>query len=142
MSRQLRADRLDVLVLGTDTNTRSHVSCWFDGSADRRASYTVRAEGPWGLVEAEAGDAFGALLRTRSQLEELGWLLAVAGARRDVWPSGMLRDWGGEEAYVLLPRGSEGVPPTVQIFDDAPADLVTTVAGQEAAHRRWCEQPK
>ncbi|MGF1426623.1 hypothetical protein [Kitasatospora sp. LaBMicrA B282] len=141
MNTELRSDRPDALALGpAGEAVRCQVSCHFDPYADDRALYTVRAQGPWGAVEGTGGDAFGALLAVRRQVEPLGWLLALAGARRDVWPSGMLRQSGGEEGYLLLPHDAAGDSPLVPILDDAPLDLVVTVAEQEAAYDRWWEQ--
>ncbi|MDH6133295.1 hypothetical protein P3T37_002690 [Kitasatospora sp. MAA4] len=142
MSTELRSDRPDALALGpAGAVVRCHVSCHCDPWAeDEREMYTVRAQGPWGVVGSTRGDAFGALVEVRLQLEPLGWLLALAGARRDVWPSGMLRGAGGEEGYLLLPHAVGGNQPLVPIFDDAPAELVVSVAEQQAAYNQWLEQ--
>lgn len=87
-------------------------------------------------IEGAGQDALDCLLNTRRQLEEHGILLCCMGARPDVWPSGMLRDWSdGREAYLHR----EGVQVTeddvVGIFDPAdPADI-GTVEEQLAALR-------
>lgn len=97
--------------------------------ADGNATYEVSATGPWGAVTERAADAFEALVRVRRRLEPDNWFLAVAGARRDTYPSGMARDQGGGlRAYVL----QMGRPATelVSIFDDAPRELVAGVDEQ------------
>lgn len=98
--------------------------------------YVVEAGGPWGDVTARATDAFEALVRVRRSLDEQGWRLAVAGARRDTYPSAMARDMGGGlKVYVMV----EGRPATelVDTFADAPPDLLATVAEQRAAFEAW-----
>ncbi|HEX5496053.1 MAG TPA: hypothetical protein VFX70_15905 [Mycobacteriales bacterium] len=96
--------------------------------ADGDATYEVSATGPWGVVTETASDAFEALVQVRRRLEPDNWFLAVAGARRDTYPSGMAREHGGLRAYVL----QMGHPATelVSIFDDAPRELVAGVDEQ------------
>jgi hypothetical protein len=93
-------------------------------------------------VEAEASDLFAALCQVRRQLEARDVVLCCAGARRDVWPSGMARDMGqGLKAYQLsLPRTAER-PPLVGIFDPASSEDVGTVAEQEAFAQAWRDSP-
>jgi hypothetical protein len=98
-------------------------------------AFTVEAGGPWGVVMATADDAFGALAEVRRRLEAEGWLLAVAGARRDAYPSGMLREMGGEEVYLLV-RG-QPADRRLGTFSDAPPDAVTTVDEQREAYEEW-----
>lgn len=94
-------------------------------------------------IEVEAGDCFEALRRIRTQLEIDGIRLRCAGARRDVWSSGMQRDMGmGLQAYVLtFPRTADR-PEVVDIFAPAPAELVGTVAEQEQFFRAWTDSPR
>lgn len=94
-------------------------------------------------VEVEAGDLFEALRQIRRALEDSDIVLCCAGARRDVWASGMQRDMGGgKHAYILQqPRGSER-PPSVNIFDPAPREAVASVAEQEAFMRVWLDSPR
>jgi len=98
-------------------------------------AFAVAAEGPWGTVAATADDAFGALAEVRRRLESDGWLLAVAGARRDAYPSGMLRDRGGEQVYLLV-RG-QPAEQRLDTFSDAPPEAVTTVDEQREAYEEW-----
>ncbi|MFD0531746.1 hypothetical protein ACFQ1I_42470 [Kitasatospora arboriphila] len=145
MSPQLRTENPSALALSTTDRGRTapcRLACWFDEDAPRRQTYTIRADGPWGHVEGAGWDGFGALLDARRRLEPLGWLLAVAGARRDAWPSGFLRESGGEEAYLLLPPAAGTELPALPILAPAPAHLAATAADQEAAHRRWLETPQ
>jgi hypothetical protein len=66
----------------------------------------------------------------------------VQGARRDIWPSGMLRDQLDGGAVYVLPEDVTAKPETVGTFDPAPADLVVMVAEQEAAWERWRQLPR
>lgn len=139
MTRELLEDRPDVLAVRGDEQTRCRVTCRYDG-ADWRTAYTVRAEGPWGAAEASAADAFAAVSAVRSQLEPDGWLLCVAGSRRDVWLSRMARDMGGGlKGYVLRPGERTDPKSLIGIFEDAPPGLVTTVDGQRSAFDEWTE---
>jgi hypothetical protein len=93
-------------------------------------------------VEAEAGDCFEGLRLVRARLELDGVRLCCAGARRDVWASGMQRDMGqGLTAYVLsLPRTAER-PSVVDIFEPSPPDLIATVAEQKEFYQQWLNSP-
>jgi hypothetical protein len=98
---------------------------WRDGSDD----YVVALERPAGEVVGRGPDLFEALVEVRRQLEADGCLLAVQGARRDTYPSGMARDMGGgAQVYVLRP----GRPARERVgtFDDAPVALLGTVEEQ------------
>ena len=99
--------------------------------------YQVAAVGPWGRIIGHAADAFSALVEVRRALELQGWRLAVAGARRDTYPSGMARSSGGLRAYEMRP-GSPASS-TVDIFGDAPTELIGTVDEQEENFRLWWE---
>jgi hypothetical protein len=107
------------------------------------AQYRLRAVlGDHPAVEAEAGDCFAALRLIRSQFEADGIRLCCAGARRDVWASGMQRDMGqGLTAYVLsFPRTARR-PPVVDIFEPALPELVGTIADQEQFYQQWSKSP-
>jgi len=99
--------------------------------------YQVTAAGPWGRSTGHAADAFSALVEVRRALELEGWRLAVAGARRDTYPSGMARSSGGLQAYEMRP--GRPASSTVDIFDDAPTELIGTVDEQEENFRLWWE---
>jgi hypothetical protein len=126
---QIRSD-VDVVALRGDERATGHLRCWTENGR-----YLVEIEGPWGTVRAADDDAFSALVEVRRRLEAEGWLLAVAGARLDTYPSGMMRESGGEQVYVLVPgRPATDVVPT---FAEAPPELASTVADQEAAYEAW-----
>ena len=97
--------------------------------------YQVAAVGSWGRITGHATDAFSALVEVRRILELQGWRLAVAGARRDTYPSGMARSSGGFRAYEMRP--GRPASSTVDIFDDAPTELIGTVDEQEENFRLW-----
>ncbi|MEV6334606.1 hypothetical protein AB0M12_07800 [Nocardia vinacea] len=88
-------------------------------------------QGAFGSVD---DDYLSCLLAVREYLEERGRLLCCQGARPDVWPSGMLRQFdNGRRAYVLDHdrRGAE--LEVVDIFAPAPAEMVVSVLEQGKA---------
>jgi len=97
--------------------------------------YQVAAVGSWGRITGHTTDAFSALVEVRRILELQGWRLAVAGARRDTYPSGMARSSGGLRAYEMRP--GRPASSTVDIFGDAPTELIGTVDEQEENFRLW-----
>lgn len=81
---------------------------------------------------------FEALVRLRRQLEPDGLTVAVQGARRDTYPSGMARDMGGGmRIYVLKPEGRARMDDLVETLDDAPPDQIGTVDEQRAFADAW-----
>ncbi|WP_156095003.1 hypothetical protein [Nocardia lijiangensis] len=88
-------------------------------------------EGAFGSID---DDYLSRLLAVREYLEERGLLLCCQGARPDVWPSGMLRQFeNGRRAYVLdRDRRGEELE-VVNIFAPAPAAMVVSVLEQGKA---------
>ncbi|WP_228000750.1 hypothetical protein [Nocardia australiensis] len=87
--------------------------------------------GAFGSVD---DDYLSCLLAVREYLEGRGQLLCCQGARPDVWPSGMLRQFdNGRRAYVLDHdrRGAE--LEVVDMFAPAPAEMVVSVLEQGKA---------
>ncbi len=83
-------------------------------------------------------DLFSAFLSLREDLEKYGGRLLCAGARVNVWPSGMSRSMGGGlKAYVMV----LGRPATekVDIFDEAILEQIGTVGEQRHFHDNWCK---
>lgn len=82
-------------------------------SEDVALSYEITQEsaeitvtGPWGTVTGQAHDGFAALEEVRLQLDQHGWRLAVAGARRNVICVGATRGMTrGTTVTRLLPGG-------------------------------------
>lgn len=106
----------------------------FDGA--RSWEVEIRCTG-FGAAEARADDAFEALCLVREELEPFGWLIGVAGAQADVWPSGMARDQGGGlRAYRMT---AERVGDVVDAFEPVDPETVTTVALQRAETYRLYE---
>jgi hypothetical protein len=84
-------------------------------------------------------DQFECLLSIRAELEPLGFRFLVNGARRNVWPSGMLRDMGGgEQAYVLV-LGQPGRPDLVDIFEPADESQIALIREQRDFHHTWLD---
>lgn len=90
-------------------------------------------------ARGEARDLFAALAVARRRLEAQGVQLACNGARRDVYPSGMLRQAAqGRRAYVLTaPPTVARLPPTVDIFAPAPESSVLATVDEQ---REWFDQ--
>jgi len=67
-------------------------------------------------------------------------MLLCAGARPDVFPSGMSRGMGdGRKAYITRLGQRALRTDLVDIFDDAELDAVRTIEEQTAFHERWVE---
>jgi hypothetical protein len=124
------SDERDVTAVRGGERARSRLRWRRDGD-----TFVVEADGPWGVVAATASDAFAGLAEVRRKLEAVGWLLAVAGARRDAYPSGMLRERGGEQVYLLVP--GQPAEQRLDTFSDAPPEAVTTVDEQRAGYEEW-----
>ena len=95
-----------------------------------------------GVDAAGAGtDLFGALAQARQALEKNGITLVVNGARRDVFPSAMLRQTSqGRTAYVHTMPRSTMRPVAVDIFEAATSDAeLATVDEQRAWHEHWAQ---
>lgn len=106
-------------------------------TSDNRWTVSI-ASSEFDPVEVQADDAFEALCIIRAQLEPLGWRIGVAGARADVWPSGMARDQGGGlRAYRLTSQGVESLVDTFEPVDPA---SVATVVEQRAETERLHEE--
>src|SRR6266508_6527347 len=120
--------QFEVEAVRADENVRLFVD-----AASVDGGFELVTSGQLGSHRARGTDLFEALLALRRELEADGWRLAVQGARRDTWPSGMLRDQLDGSAVYVLPEDVKAKPETVGTFDPAPPDLVVTVAEQEAA---------
>jgi hypothetical protein len=90
-------------------------------------------------ARGEGPDLFEALASARRELEAHDVLVACNGARRDVFPSAMLRQAaGGRRAYVLTVPRTAARPATVDIFDPAPdVAALATVEEQRDWFDRW-----
>ncbi len=104
--------------------------------------FELAVSGPIGDHAVIADDLFEALRLLRLEMERHGWRLAVQGARRDTWPSGMLRDQLDGGAVYVLPLDPKARPEAVATFDPAPQELLATVAEQEAAWEAWRHLPR
>jgi hypothetical protein len=91
----------------------------------------VATVGGEGLEPLTGAGIQACLINLRRRLEARGLLLCCQGARLNVWPSGMLRDWTlGQRAYVLArPVTGEGFE-EVDVLDPAPSEQVVTVDEQ------------
>lgn len=81
---------------------------------------------------------FEALVRLRRQLEPDGLMVAVQGAQRDTYPSGMARDMGGGMKVYVMHLGRRAQrEDLVETLDGAPADQLATVDEQRAFAEAW-----
>jgi hypothetical protein len=91
--------------------------------------------------EFSKNDLFDALIALRKELGKMGCQILCAGARVDVFPSGMGRDMGrGRKAYVL--RLGQPATELLDIFEYAPPEMVGSVEQQRAFHTKWVESLK
>ncbi len=91
---------------------------------------------------ATAPDMFETLVRLRRQLEPDGLTVAVQGARRDTYPSGMALDMGGGmKIYVLHPGLRASRADLVETLDDAPPEQLGTVEEQRSFAEAWLADP-
>jgi hypothetical protein len=97
----------------------------------------------WPSQRFEARDLFDAIMLLRLELERRGEQLLCCGARIDVFPSGMSRSMsGGRKAYVLRLGYPGRRSDLVDIFDEATAGAVGTVAQQKEFCLRWRDSLK
>jgi hypothetical protein len=76
------------------------------------------------------------------QLEPDGLMIAVQGARRDTYPSGMARDMGGGmQVYVMRAGRRARREDLVETLDNASADQLATVDEQRAFAEAWRDDP-
>lgn len=93
-----------------------------------------------GQKEFVADDLFDAQLLLRKELEKAGGRLLCAGARSDVFPSGMSRSMsGGRKAYIMQLGKSPIRSDLVDIFSYAEPGVVGTVGQQQQFHQKWIE---
>ena len=110
---------------------------------------TLSDDEPWQIViqhtsfseqSFEAQDLFTALQSIRNYLAMHGWRLLCYGARNDVYPSVMSREFtGGRTAYILLIGQRTQRSDLVDIFDATTDDHIGTVSDQEAYYCAWLE---
>jgi hypothetical protein len=102
--------------------------------------WTLKLNHPAGAREFVADDLFAALAALRLELEQEGVQLLCAGSRIDVFPSAMSREMSaGRKAYVTRMGERASRADLVDIFDEAPLELVGRVDDQQAFHTKWFE---
>jgi hypothetical protein len=95
-------------------------------------------DGPDGPVAGGGSDLFQALQEIRLEVEPQGWLLAVQGARKDTYASGMVRDMlGARRVYVIQAGRQAERAHLVDIFAEAAVESLGTVEQQKAFYREW-----
>jgi hypothetical protein len=138
---QLLVDR-DVMVVRGELPEHARLRGWLDGYDGPVPSYRIELVTRIGNYTcpytATAPDMFEALVRLRRQLEPDGLAVAVQGARRDCYPSGMARDMGGGmRVYVMRPGLPARLEDLVETLDDASPDQIATIDEQQAFAEAW-----
>jgi hypothetical protein len=138
---RLLTDR-NVVVIRNGQHESTRLRAWLDGHDGPMPAYrielVVRTGNYTCLYTSTAPDVFEALVRLRRQLEPDGLIIAVQGARRDTYPSGMARDMGaGMKVYVLHPGLRSSREDLVETLDDALPDELGTVDEQRAFYDAW-----
>lgn len=88
------------------------------------------------LVASEP-DFFSALCTIRQILEQENLLLNCYGSSRNVYPSAMSRDMGGEKAYKLKLGRPARTNDLVSIFDSGPDVQPTSIEDQLKFYHEW-----
>jgi hypothetical protein len=138
---RLLADR-DVVVIRDGQPEQARLRGWLDGHDGPLPRYRIelvaRAGNYTCPYTATAPDMFEALVRLRRELEPDGLAVAVQGARRDTYPSGMARDMGGGMGVYVMRAGLPArLEDLVNTLDDAPSDQIATVDEQRAFADAW-----
>lgn len=128
----------EVAVVRAGVQQPTRLRGWLDGYDGPWPRYRIELFLRRDLYTATASDMFEALVRLRQQLEPHGWMIAVQGARRDAYPSGMARDMGGGmKIYVMCPGRAASMDDLVETLADAPVEQLSTVADQRAYWEAW-----
>jgi hypothetical protein len=138
---RLLVDR-DVMVIRDGQPEQTRLRGWLDGYDGPVPTYRIelvtRAGNYTCPYTATGPDMFEALVKLRRQLEPDGLMIAVQGARRDTYPSGMARDMGGGmQVYVIRPGLRARQEDLVETLDDASPDQMATVDEQRAFSGAW-----
>lgn len=142
---RLLVDR-DVTVVRGSQPEQTRLQAWLDGHDGPVPRYRVELLTRLGHYTcpytATGPDMFEALVRLRRQLEPDGLMIAVQGARRDTYPSGMARDMGGGSTVYIMRAGQRARrEDLVKTLEDAPTELLGTVDEQQAFAQAWRDDP-
>lgn len=118
--------------------TCGHVAIHHDSES---TTWALRFDGIGiGEQNFEGPDLFEAMTELRKTLERSGAQLLCAGARPEVFPSGMSRGMGGgRKAYVTRIGEGARMADLVDIFEYAAPESIGTVRQQADFHARWIE---
>ncbi|NUT96461.1 MAG: hypothetical protein HOY78_30975 [Saccharothrix sp.] len=126
------------MVVCDGVELRAPLRAFLDGYDGPRPQYRIELVLRGDLLTATGMDVFDALMGLREQLEPRGCAVAVQGARRDAWPSGMTRDMEhARRVYIMRPGVKTSLADLVATLADAPVELLGTIAEQEE-HRDLC----
>lgn len=113
-------------------------SCEIDWEFEAGAVVMSAHSASIGVVSIEAEDVFGALIKLRRKLEDHGRLLLCNAARKDAYPSRMLREMGGGRKSYLLHQGKQAAKSDlIDIFEPADYEQVGTVEEQQQGYEKW-----
>jgi hypothetical protein len=132
--QEVDAVQRDVLVV----RDSEQLSCSLKWAMRPDRTYWIVLDGPVGTINGAGNDLFEALQEIRRELELRGWLVAVQGARKDTYPTGMVRDMIGARRVYVLQLGSNAEREwLVDIFADADVESLATVEQQKDYYRDW-----
>jgi hypothetical protein len=139
-------DDREVTVVRGSQPEQTRLRAWLDGHDGPMPSYRIELLTRLGNYTcpytATGPDMFEALVRLRRQLEPDGLMIAVQGARRDTYPSGMARDMGGGMSVYVMRAGQRARrEDLVKTLEDAPTELLGTVGEQQAFAQSWRDEP-
>ena len=137
MNSMVKVNEQSVMLVRGDEFDHCRLQWWRDVS-QARDRYTLQLSYRHGLVSGDGPDMFEALVQVRRQIEANGWLIAVQGARRDTYPSGMARDMGGgEKVYILRSGEQTRLEDLVDTIASADPSIIATVDQQEEYWESW-----
>jgi hypothetical protein len=138
----------EILIADTTGAKRCATVCceerdWIEGRVRRReCSVVLRSQGL--EINGVGHDFFKAFCQVREQLSACGIYPLCYGASRNVYPSGLTRDWSAGDMAYRLDMGREVCQQDmVHIFATGPDVEVATVAAQRAFFEAWLKpRPK
>jgi hypothetical protein len=129
----------EITIVGSNGEKQAAtVSCHeYRTKRGRRREFSIQLRAEGFNLDCTAGDFFEAFCRIREQLAALDFYPLCYGASRNVYPSGMCRDWSSGLTAYKVQIGKVRQEDLVGIFETGPDVEVTTVAAQREFHTEW-----
>jgi hypothetical protein len=132
LERSIESER--VVVRKADGESVEAQLVYFPDDGIRVISLELKVPG-FDSIAVREYDLLECLLSVRRRLDQMGVKILCWGARRDVWPSGMQRDWSG--GLMACRLGDRNQLDERSIFSPATADTVATVDEQRQFVENW-----